>query len=256
MGKGEKKREGGNKKNILFYTVELNESESSVINPIDSPKSGWIKFIYFIRRPAVVIFLVILFDQLLKFWVKTHMYRNEAIRVFGDYFQLHFIENSGMAFGMEFGGDYRKLILSVFRIVVVIALAWYLNKLVKQKAHPGLLVAGALICAGALGNIIDSAFYGMIFTTSNEIHVAALDPANGYAGFLHGNVVDMLYFPLFEGHFPKWFPFWGGEEYQFFRPVFNVADSSISVGVFLILLFQKRFFKKKEADSSISDSLK
>jgi signal peptidase II len=204
------------------------------------------------RRPLIVIFLVLLLDQTVKIWVKTHMLKNEAINIFGHWFQIHFIENNGMAFGMEFEGNYGKIFLSVFRIVVVIALGWYLRNLVKQKAHPRLIASGALIFAGAIGNIIDSAFYGIIFTQSNEFQLATMFPEHGYAPFLHGSVVDMLYFPLIHGHFPHWFPFWGGEDFEFFRPVFNIADSSITIGVALILIFQKKFFKhKKEVSTEI-----
>ncbi|MEI6816686.1 MAG: lipoprotein signal peptidase [Bacteroidota bacterium] len=194
------------------------------------------------RKALIAIFLVLIADQTLKIWVKTHMLRNEAIKIFGNYFQIHFIENNGMAFGMEFHGSYGKIFLSVFRIVVVIALGWYLKNLIKEKAHSGLIISGSLIFAGAIGNIIDSAFYGMIFTHSTEFELATMFPVHGYSTFLHGSVVDMLYFPLLHGYFPDWLPIWGGEDYEFFRPVFNIADSSITIGVALILIYQKRFF--------------
>jgi len=203
-----------------------------------------------VRRPLIVIFLVLLLDQTVKIWVKTHMLKNEAINILGHWFQIHFIENNGMAFGMEFEGNYGKIFLSVFRIVVVIALGWYLRNLIKQKAHPGLVASGALIFAGAIGNIIDSAFYGLIFTQSNEFQLATIFPDHGYSPFLHGSVVDMLYFPIIHGHFPHWFPFWGGEDFEFFRPVFNIADSSITIGVALILIFQKKFFNHNKETSS------
>lgn len=169
---------------------------------------------------------------------------------------IHFTENNGMAFGMElFEGTWGKLFLSLFRILAVAGIGWYLWDLVKKGAHRGLIAAIAFVFAGALGNILDSCFYGLIFSDSNESceDVAKLFPAGGgYAGFLHGKVVDMFYFPLYEGHFPQWFPKWGGEPFTFFSPVFNVADSSITIGVFMIIIFQKRFFgKKKKREESI-----
>jgi signal peptidase II len=197
------------------------------------------------RKALIVIFCVLIADQALKIWVKTHMLRNEAINIFGSWFQIHFIENSGMAFGMEFSGIYGKIFLSLFRIFVVVGLGYVLYLEIKKKAHPGLIISGALIFAGAIGNIIDSAFYGLIFTQSNEWELAKMFPAHGYADFLHGSVVDMLYFPLIHGRFPHWFPIWGGEDFEFFRPVFNIADSSITIGVSMILIFQKKFFYKE-----------
>ena len=197
------------------------------------------------RKALIVIFSVLIADQALKIWVKTHMLRNEAINIFGTYFQIHFIENSGMAFGMEFSGIYGKIFLSLFRIFVVIGLGYVLYLEIKKKSHPGLIISGALIFAGAIGNIIDSAFYGLIFTQSTDWELAKMFPDQGYATFLHGSVVDMLYFPLIHGHFPHWIPLWGGEDFEFFRPVFNIADSSITIGVALILVFQKKFFHKE-----------
>ena len=158
------------------------------------------------------------------------MQLGEEIPVFGNWFIIHFTENNGMAFGMELEVSYGKLLLSVFRIVAVSGIAYYLFTLIRDKAHQGFIAAMALIFAGAIGNIIDSVFYGKIF---------------GYESFLHGRVVDMFYFPILHGVFPVWFPIWGGETFEFFRPVFNFADSSISIGVFMIILFSKRFFPKK-----------
>ena len=169
----------------------------------------------------------------------------EEIHVLGNWFILHFTENEGMAFGMRFGGDFGKLILSLFRIVAIFVIGWYLIRLAKRKEKTGLILSMSLIFAGALGNIIDSAFYGMFFSASKFHEVAVLFPTEGgYSTFLHGKVVDMLYFPVIKGYYPGWFPFWGRNEFIFFRPVFNIADSAITVGVFILIFFQKRFFKK------------
>jgi signal peptidase II len=198
-------------------------------------------------KSLLVISFVILVDQISKFWIKTTMFYGEEHRVFGNWFVIHFTENPGMAFGMEFGGSYGKLILSLFRIVAVFIIGWYIIKLTKKKdTSRWLIICISLIFAGALGNIIDSVFYGLIFNEScSTCQIATFMPAEGgYAGLLHGKVVDMLHFPLFEGHFPKWFPFWGGEKYLFFSPVFNIADSAITIGVILMILFQKKVFGK------------
>lgn len=177
------------------------------------------------------------------------MYLGEEIRI-TDWFLIHFTENNGMAFGMEFGGEYGKLFLSVFRILFVSGLFYYLWKQVEHKADPLYLTCISMIIAGAAGNIIDSIFYGKIFSSSAFQIAELFPPEGGYSGWLHGKVVDMFYFPLFHGYFPDWFPFWGGQEFLFFRPVFNLADASISVGVIMMIVFQKRFFAAKiEADS-------
>ncbi len=174
------------------------------------------------------------------------MYLDESIGVAGDWFYIHFIENPGMAFGFEFGGEMGKLFLSVFRIVAIGFIAYYLRNLIKQRAHSGLIICVSLVLAGAAGNIIDSAFYGLIFSESPRFSpelAVFLPEGGGYASFLHGKVVDMLYFPLIDGYWPDWVPGLGGDRFQFFRPVFNVADSAISVGMALIFINQKRFFK-------------
>ncbi|MBL7138453.1 MAG: lipoprotein signal peptidase [Bacteroidales bacterium] len=198
--------------------------------------------------PFLITALIIILDQAIKLWVKTHMYLGESIPLFTDWFYLHFTENEGMAFGMQLGGNTGKLILSIFRIVAVIVMFIWLIRLTKKpRFDKWLAVCLALIIAGALGNILDSAFYGLIFSHSHYHQVATLfPPEGGYTGFLHGKVVDMLYFPLIEGHYPGWVPLVGGEDFIFFRPVFNLADSSITVGVFLLIIFQKRFFAKPE----------
>jgi signal peptidase II len=205
-----------------------------------------------LKRPAVIILAVLVIDQVLKFWIKTHMYLGQEFHVAGNWFILHFTENNGMAFGMEFAGDYGKLFLSIFRIAAVGGIGWYLLHLVKTKAHPVLISGIALIFAGAMGNIIDSTLYGVIFSSS-EFQIAELFPAGGgYAPLLHGKVVDMFYFPLWNGRFPSWVPFWGDDYFIFFRPVFNVADASISIGVALIILFQGKIFKEKPAIAEIT----
>ena len=198
-----------------------------------------------------IILLVLLADQAFKIWIKTHMLLGQEYSVFGDWFYLHFTENNGMAFGLEFAGKFGKIVLSLLRIFAVIGIGWYIYLLCKKDEHLGLIISAALIWAGAFGNIIDSAFYGIIFNESLPLCTDCIPstffPSQGsYSTFLHGKVVDMLYFPLIEGHFPSWFPFWKGESFAFFRPVFNLADSSITIGVLLIIIFQKKFLKNKE----------
>lgn len=205
------------------------------------------------KRALAIVIGILLIDQIIKFYIKTHLFLGQEFQVAGDWFIIHFTENNGMAFGMEFEGKYGKLFLSLFRVLAVAGIGWYLFDLVKKHAHRGLVTSIALIFAGAIGNIIDSAFYGILFSDSNYQVAQFLPEEGGYAGFLHGKVVDMFYFPLLEGHFPDWLPFWSGEHFIFFRPVFNVADASISIGVALILIFQKHFFSKEESATSSSE---
>lgn len=175
----------------------------------------------------------------------------QEIHLAGNWAIIHFTENNGMAFGMQFAGDYGKLFLSLFRIIAVVLLIWYINYLSKKKEKFGLIFCFSLILAGAIGNILDSAFYGLLFSDSTYFDIARLFPAEGgYSGFLHGKVVDMLYFPILEGTYPQWFPFWGGEQFLFFRPVFNIADSSITTGVLSLILFQRSFFQGKDEEDS------
>ncbi|MGR6087640.1 MAG: lipoprotein signal peptidase [Arcticibacter sp.] len=206
------------------------------------------------RRPLIIILTVLLIDQALKFWIKTNMYLGQEYHIAGDWFIIHFTENNGMAFGLEFAGEYGKLFLSLFRIVAVFGIGWYLKQLVNEKAHPLLVASMSLILAGAIGNIIDSAFYGMIFSSS-DFRLAEFLPADGgYSSLLHGKVVDMFYFPIFKGFLPDWIPFWGGDYFIFFRPVFNIADASISIGVGLILVFQSVIFKKERNQAPANPS--
>ena len=201
------------------------------------------------KKPLLLVLLVILIDQASKIWIKTNFYLGQEYKV-ADWFIIHFTENNGMAFGMEFAGEYGKLILSIFRILAVAGILYYLIKISRDGTHKGLVYSIALVFAGALGNILDSTFYGLLFNDSYH-QVAELFPASGgYAPMLYGRGVDMLYFPLFSGFFPDWFPIWGGEHFLFFRPVFNIADTAISVGVGMIIVFQKRFFKNPKIEAA------
>ncbi len=202
-------------------------------------------------KPFFTVLLVLLADQLLKFWIKLNMTLGQEYRILGDWGIIHFTENNGMAFGMELGGEAGKLALSLFRIAAVCVIGYVVIHLVRHKYHRGLILNVALIFAGAMGNIIDSTVYGVIFSESTYYEKAQLFPvAGGYSSLFHGKVVDMFYFPILQGNFPQWVPFWGGEEYIFFRPVFNLADAAISIGVILILIFQKKYFKEEKAEIS------
>ncbi len=193
-------------------------------------------------RPAAIIFAVLLADQALKIWIKQNMYLGQEYNILGNWFIIHFTENNGMAFGLEWGASIGKLALSTFRLVAVAAIGYYLIKIIKEKARSGFITCVSLIFSGAIGNIIDSVFYGKVY---------------GYAGWLQGKVVDMLYFPIINTTFPAWMPMMGGESFVFFSPVFNLADTAISVGAISVLIFNKRYFpenKKAVQDLEIQNS--
>ncbi len=194
------------------------------------------------KKAIILIIGVLLLDQVFKILVKTNMTIGEEINVLGNWFIIHFTENKGMAFGLGLPGNNGKSVLSIFRLLAITGIALYLRYLIIHGAHRGLVLSVALILAGAGGNIIDSLFYGTIFNDSWGRVATMFPEGGGYAPFLQGKVVDMLYFPIIRGTWPDWFPWWGGSSLIFFRPVFNIADSSITTGVFIILIWQKRFF--------------
>lgn len=193
------------------------------------------------KQVALIVFMLLLIDQAVKIWIKTHMTIGESIPVFGNWFQIYFIENNGMAFGMQFGGTLGKFLLTTLRVVLIGVIIYYVKKLIESGSSRAFLTGVALILVGAIGNVIDSMFYGILFSESNFTQVAALFPeGGGYAPFMFGKVVDMLYFPIIDTTLPQWFPFKGGEQFIFFRPIFNIADSCITIGVFYLLLFKRK----------------
>ena len=198
-----------------------------------------------LKRAYLIVILILIIDQVSKIYVKTHFRLDEAVRVFGwDWFRIHFIENEGMAWGAVIPGTYGKLILTLFRIVAVGGIGYWLYDSVKKRYSNYLIVAISLILAGAFGNIVDSVFYGLIFDYSSESHVATLFSGNPYGTVFHGKVVDLFYFPIWKGQLPSWLPFWGDQDFLFFNAIFNVADAAISVGVAVLILFNKRAFAK------------
>jgi signal peptidase II len=210
-----------------------------------------------IRNVVIIIALIIIIDQVLKIWIKTNYSTGRVMEIL-PWFRLHFIENPGMAWGWKFGNETGKIVLTLFRMAAVIFGTWYLGKIVRQHYHKGFIICAALIYAGALGNLIDSMFYGMIFDKGLHFDAISKDyypyfgvarfSTHGYSSFLHGSVVDMLYFPIFNTTLPSWLPFLGGQDFEFFSPIFNIADASISTGVITLVLFQKRFFKRHHAE--------
>lgn len=192
-------------------------------------KRGWLA--------ALIVVAILVIDQVIKIWVKTHMTLHEQIEIFS-WFKIVFIENNGMAYGMEIGS---KLVLSLFRVVAVSVLGYYIAQQVRKQARYGYLICLSMVMAGAAGNIFDSMFYGLIFNASSEFYTSYFVPfGTGYASFLTGKVVDMFYFPLIVTTWPDWVPMFGGQPYVFFSPVFNFADASISVSVVLVLLFYRK----------------
>lgn len=204
-----------------------------------------------------IIFSILLIDQFIKIYIKLN-YPLGVVKEFADWAYLYFTENPGMAFGIEWGGNVGKLLLTLFRIIACIYGIWFVYKLIKKDEIYPYIISVSFILAGAIGNIIDSVFYGFIFTESTEFDVAHFAPGNGYASLLYGKVVDMFYFPLFSGTFPNWLPIWGGEDFLFFRPIFNFADASITTGVFLLFIFQNKIqesinSKKESINYSINE---
>jgi signal peptidase II len=195
-----------------------------------------------LKKVLTTALLLLVVDQLLKFWIKTNMFLGQEFKIF-DWFIIHFTENNGMAFGLEFGGDTGKIILSLFRIIVIVWGFYYITTLTKSKLPNGLLIALGLVFGGAIGNIIDGVFYGVLFNDSYNQIAEFLPAVGGYSTFLMGKVVDMFYFPIINTHFPNWLPFFGGEHFIFFRPVFNIADAGISVGMFMLILFYRKHFR-------------
>jgi signal peptidase II len=210
-----------------------------------------------IKKSVVVVLLILILDQTVKLWIKTHMFIGQEYPILGNWFIIHFTENEGMAFGWKFGGEFGKIFLSIFRIIAVFVIAWYTYMLSKKNAPAGLIISISMILAGAIGNIIDSAVYGLIFNESNYQVAQFLPPNGGYASFLHGKVVDMLYFPIINTTIPEWFPIWKNELFIFFRPVFNIADSSITIGVFAIIIFYRRFLHKEisEENKTVTETI-
>jgi signal peptidase II len=198
-------------------------------------------------KAAIIILSIILIDQATKIWVKSNMMLSQEY-IITDWFRIHFTENPGMAFGMMLPGVWGKLFLSIFRLFAVVGGVWYLRKIIYEKAHWAFVTAASMVLAGAMGNMIDGTFYGVIFSESHH-QVAQLFPAEGgYSGWMQGLVVDMLWFPLFHGFWPEWVPFVGGDYFEFFRFIFNIADAAITTGVIIILLFQGVFFKDNPED--------
>ena len=196
-----------------------------------------------LKKASLLILVVLLIDQISKIYIKTNFILGDEVAVLS-WFKIRFIENPGMAWGFELPGNYGKLILTLFRIVAIAGIGYWLWDSVKKNGSKVLIASIALIFAGALGNILDSVFYGIIFNDSLHQVATFLPEEGGYSSLFHGKVVDMLYFPLYQGYLPEWVPFWGGEYFRFFEPVFNIADIFISIGVFCLILDELFFYKK------------
>lgn len=207
------------------------------------------------KKPLILIFAILIVDQILKISIKLDMCLGQEISLIGSWCKIHFIENEGMAFGMAFGGDWGKLILTLFRIIASVIIFIYLKKIVEKKESKLTIYSMALIFAGAVGNIIDSIFYGVIFSESSFFHSATIFKG-GYGSLFHGKVVDMFYFPLIDSTFPSWFPVVGGEPFRFFNAIFNFADASISIGVCLLVISLVFFQKKKSENNNEGTTLK
>lgn len=202
-----------------------------------------------LKKASLIIILILLIDQISKFYIKTHFALGEEIKVF-DWFRILFVENEGMAWGAKIPGQYGKLFLTLFRLAAIVGIGYWLWDSIRKNGSRVLIIAISFIFAGALGNIIDSVFYGMIFTESYGEVATFMPEEGGYAPVFYGKVVDMLYFPLYDGILPSWIPIWGGEQFTFFEPVFNIADTAISTGVVLLLLFNKRAFPKETENNN------
>lgn len=198
----------------------------------------------------LTILLAILIDQVVKIYIKTHFVLGEEVKVF-EWFRIHFVENNGMAMGIELGGSNGKLFLTLFRLVAIVGIVYWLYSTIKNKMHNIAVIAIALIFAGAVGNIIDSVFYGVIFDSSAH-QVATMFPGQPYGKLFYGQVVDMFYFPIWKGTWPEWIPFIGGEEGGFFNYIFNPADTYITVGVALLFLFSKKAFPKENKKEAVA----
>jgi signal peptidase II len=188
--------------------------------------------------------IIVVADQVFKLWVHNNMFLGEEISVVGDWFKLHYVLNPGFAYGLKIDAEWGKLLLSTFRILATGFIFWYIFKLISQKAKTGLLICLALVLGGALGNLIDSVFYGVYLNNA---------PAGSPSPWLHGQVIDMLYFPLWAGFLPDWVPFKGGDYFIFFRPVFNIADAAVFTGFLFILFFQKRFFPEATKTEDVEE---
>lgn len=196
-----------------------------------------------LKKAGLIILVILLIDQISKVYIKTNFMLGEQVVVF-DWFRILFVENEGMAWGAKIPGDYGKVLLTLFRLVAILGIGYWLWDSIRKGAPKLLILCITLIFAGAFGNIIDSVFYGVIFDHSSG-QIATLFPSEGaYGTLLHGKVVDMLYFPLWQGYLPEWIPIWGGQFFTFFEPVFNIADSSITIGFLLMIIFNKKVFAK------------